>query len=90
MDADGPFNDLPISDYYKPHIQDVRTFMRNGKWWRAAVLIRDPTSGNLFMSLYLWERRQGEWKRSSAYTIRRKADAIAVRDCIEEFLPKLQ
>ena len=84
------YKDLPISDYLKPHIVGVRTFMRTGKWWRAAVMLRDQKSGNSYVSLYLWEKRTESWKRRSSYTIRRREDAKAIQEYLADVLDQIE
>ena len=89
-EIEGLFDDFPIDDYYKPHILDARTLMRAGGWWRAAVLIRDPKTDLTFLQLYLWEKRDGEWKRKTAYAIRRRAVAKELADYLGEILMQVE
>ena len=86
----GQFDDFPIAKYYRADILDARTLMRAGRWWRAAVLIRDPKTSVTFMQLYLWEKRDGQWKRRSAYTIRKRAIAKRLLDYLDETLMQIE
>ena len=84
------FDDFPVDNYYKPYILDARTLMRKGRWWRAAVLIRDPQTNESFLQLYLWEHRDGKWKRRSAYKIKKRAVAKGLLDYMNEILMKIE
>ena len=84
------FDDFPIDKFYRSDILDARTLMRAGRWWRAAVLIRDPNTGLSFLQLYLWEKRDGQWKRRSAYAIRKRAIAKGLLDYLGEILMQIE
>ena len=86
----GLFDDFPIDDYYKPNIRDARTLMRQGQWWRAAVLISDPKTEKTFLQLYLWQKKDGQWKRKSSYAIRKRAIAKGLADYINEILTDIE
>ena len=78
------YDDFPIDDYYRPSICGARTLMRTGKWWRAAVLIRDPKTQIVFLQLYLWEKKDGKWKRRSSYKISKRAQAKELLDYLDD------
>ena len=48
--------DFPVNPFYKPHVMDGTTIARSGKWWSAALLIREPQNETLFIGLYRWVR----------------------------------
>ena len=86
----GLYDDFPIDPYYRDHILSARTLMRSGRWWRAAVLIRNPRTGVSFLQLYLWESKEGQWKRRSSYAIRKRALAKALADYLNEILNDIE
>ena len=75
---DPGFGLFPISDYYKPHIEDAMTITRAGNWWSAALLIRDPRSNEPFIALYRWQKVGDVWKNRGRFFIRKTSDLQSV------------
>ncbi|RJS79879.1 hypothetical protein CW708_01520, partial [Candidatus Bathyarchaeota archaeon] len=57
---------LPISDFYK--VIDSITVFKSEKWWEAIVVFE--SFGRRSIGLYLWQNRNGVWKRKHKFNIR--------------------
>lgn len=75
---------FPVSEYYRKHIVDARTIARSGTWWNALLAINEPSSGRPFLALYKWQRRGGEWKKSTSYKINSHKDLAKIRTALDE------
>ena len=67
--------------------QDGQTVFKSQKWWKAVVLYegyRGPEIG-----VYLWQNRDGEWRRQQKYVIRSLDDWEQDKEIIEEFVTEL-
>ena len=61
------YENYPVSDYYKPYIIDAQTINENEKWWTAVVKIKRPKTKKPIVIVYLWQKRNDEWKVSSKF-----------------------
>jgi len=77
---------LPISEFYK--VIDQVTIFRNEKWWEAVVLIE--SFGRRSIAMYLWQFRNGQWKRKHKFQLRSMDEWSKVRKTVDEFMPKLR
>jgi hypothetical protein len=80
---------FPISEYYRPHIIDAVTIVRNGPWWSAVLLIADPKTKKPFIALYRWQRVAGNWKTRKRFTLRTLAETTTTVDAILGFARNL-
>ncbi|MFQ6085372.1 MAG: hypothetical protein ACE5OY_03790 [Candidatus Bathyarchaeia archaeon] len=64
-----------------------KTLYRTEKWWKAAVLTE--AFGRRRISIYLWQKRNGEWRRRQKYTINSKDDWEKDKVAIEELINQL-
>jgi hypothetical protein len=76
---------LPISEFYK--VVDYVTIFKSGKWWEAIVVYE--ASGKRSIGLYLWENRNGTWKRKNKFSVRNLDEWNKVKDAVEQLTPKL-
>ncbi|RJS68436.1 hypothetical protein CW693_04480 [Candidatus Bathyarchaeota archaeon] len=76
---------LPISDFYK--VVDYVTIFRSEKWWEAIVVFE--SFGKRSIGLYLWQNRNGAWKRKHKFNIRNLDEWNKLKTAIEQLLPKL-
>jgi hypothetical protein len=83
--AEKPSEKLPISEFYK--VVDYVTIFKSGKWWEAIVVYEG--SGKRSIGLYLWENRNGVWKRKNKFSIRNLDEWNKVKDAVEQLAPKL-
>ena len=83
--ADQPSEKLPISEFYK--VVDSLTIFKSGKWWEAIVAIE--SFGRRSIAMYMWEFRDGKWKRKHKFSIRSVDEWNKVKDSVEKLLPKI-
>jgi hypothetical protein len=76
---------LPISEFYK--VLEHHTIFKSDKWWEAIALIE--TYGKRSISMYMWQFRDGKWKRKHKFHIRGVNEWVRVRKSVERLLPKL-
>ncbi|MCD6445276.1 hypothetical protein J7L49_00615 [Candidatus Bathyarchaeota archaeon] len=77
---------LPISDFYK--VIDSITVFKSEKWWEAIVVFE--SFGRRSIGLYLWQNRNGVWKRKHKFNIRSLEEWSKLKASIEQLLPKLK
>ena len=76
---------LPISEFYK--VVDYATIFKSGKWWEAIVVYE--AYGKRSIGLYLWEKRNGVWKRKNKFSVRNLDEWNKVKDAVDQLAPKL-
>ncbi|MDH5481624.1 MAG: hypothetical protein OEY22_01905 [Candidatus Bathyarchaeota archaeon] len=76
---------LPVSEFYK--VVDHATVFKSEKWWEAIVVFE--SFGKRSIGLYLWQKRDGEWKRKHKFNIRNLDEWNRLKTAIEQFAPKL-
>jgi len=74
---------LPISDFYK--VIDYVTIFRSEKWWEAIVVIE--SFGRRSIAMYLWQFRNGTWKRKHKFQLRNFDEWNKVKDAIDKLAP---
>jgi len=77
---------LPISEFYK--VLDQATIFRSEKWWEAIVLIE--SFGRRSIAMYLWQFRDGKWKRKHKFQLRNMDEWNKVKKTVDEFMSKLR
>jgi len=70
------------------NVLDYITISKNSNWWTAVVLAGDE--GRKKVMLYMWNNRNGTWKRLQKFTISRKRDWPLYRDAVEKLLEKIE
>jgi len=83
--VDQPSEKLPISEFYK--VVDYLTIFKSDKWWEAIVAIE--SFGRRSIAMYMWESRDGKWKRKHKFSIRNVDEWNKVKDSVEKLLPKI-
>jgi len=87
MDGDERMSEkLPLSDFYK--VIDHVTIFKSDKWWEAIVVIE--SFGRRSIAMYLWQFRNGAWKRKHKFQLRNVDEWNKVKDAIDKFVPKLK
>jgi hypothetical protein len=76
---------LPISEFYK--VVDHVTVFKNEKWWEAIVVFE--SLGRRAIGLYLWQNRNGAWKRKHKFNIRNVDEWNKLKSAIEQLTPRL-
>jgi len=75
----------PISEFYK--VIDYVTIFRSDKWWEAVALIE--SFGRRSIALYLWQFRDGKWKRKHKFQVRNISEWNKVKEAVERLTPKM-
>lgn len=75
---------LPLSDFYK--VVDYVTIFRSEKWWEAIVVIE--SFGRRSIAMYLWTKRNDQWKRKHKFQIRNMQEWDKVKEAIDKLAPK--
>ena len=76
---------LPISEFYK--VIEYVTIFKSEKWWEAIVAFE--SFGKRSIGLYLWQNRDGAWKRKHKFNIRNLDEWNKLKNAIEQLTPKL-
>jgi hypothetical protein len=76
---------LPLSSFYK--VLDSVTIFRSEKWWEAIVIIE--SFGRRSIAMYLWQNRDGKWKRKHKFQIRNLQEWEKVKSAIDRLAPQL-
>ena len=82
--------DFPISDYYKGHILDGETLIRNGPWWTAILLMRDPKSKEPFIGVYRWQKTAEGWKVRKRFSFKTQEEIKKVVETLTKFSGRLK
>jgi len=76
---------LPLSSFYK--VIDHVTIFRSEKWWEAIVMIE--SFGRRSIAMYLWQNRDGKWKRKHKFQIRNPQEWEKVKGAVDRLVPQL-
>jgi len=76
---------LPLSSFYK--VIDYVTIFRSEKWWEAIVVIE--SFGRRSIAMYLWQKRNDNWKRKHKFQIRNLQEWEKLKGAIDKLTPKL-
>jgi hypothetical protein len=80
---------FPVSEFLRPHIVDAITISRSGGWWAAVLLIQDPKTQKPYLALYRWQKRAGQWKKSSSFKINSAEHLTKIQGALGELGPQL-
>lgn len=75
----------PVSDFYK--VVDYITIFKSKKWWEAVVVFE--SFGRRLIGLYLWQNRNGVWKRKHKFNIRNPDEWNKLKSAVEQLVPKI-
>jgi len=76
---------LPLSSFYK--VIDHVTIFKSEKWWEAIVIIE--SFGRRSIAMYLWQKRNDQWKRKHKFQIRNPQEWEKVKSAIDRLAPQL-
>lgn len=76
---------LPISDFYK--VIEYTTIFKSDKWWEAAVIFE--VYGKRQIGLYLWQKRNNEWKRKNKFGVRTLDEWNKLKTAVDQLAVKL-
>jgi len=80
-----PSEQLPLSSFYK--LIDYVTIFRSEKWWEAIVVIE--SFGRRSIAMYLWQKKNDQWKRKHKFQIRDLQEWERVKGAIDKLATKL-
>ena len=76
---------LPVSDFYE--VVDHITIFKSEKWWEAIAVIE--SGGRRLIAMYMWQFRDGKWKRKHKFQLANVDEWNKVKDAVEKLVPKL-
>ncbi len=76
---------LPISAVYK--VVDYVTLFKTDLWWEAVVVFE--TYGKRQIGMYLWQKRNGVWKRKNKFGIRTLDEWCKLKNAVDLLAPNL-
>ncbi|KYH42157.1 MAG: hypothetical protein AYL32_000080 [Candidatus Bathyarchaeota archaeon B26-2] len=77
---------FPVSEILKV-IQGI-TIYKTEKWWLAVLLLE--AFGRRQIATYLWNNKNGVWKRRQKFVISNKTLWQQISEAIEKLLPELK
>ena len=77
---------LPVHDTIK--VIDYQTIYKTSKWWCAVVLAN--MFGHDKVLIYLWQNRNGQWKRKQKFTINFEHDWQLIKQAVDNFLLRVR
>jgi hypothetical protein len=81
-----PESDLvPIAPPLK--VLDYTTIKKGSGWWLAVVLVE--SFEKKAVGLYMWQKKNGEWKRKQKFTIHNKEKWALISKAVEEFIKRV-
>jgi hypothetical protein len=78
---------LPISAYYEV-VSHIDLF-KGSKWWGSVVLYRRPGGRRCEIGLYLWVKKETQWKRKNKFVIRNRGDWLLIRESVDKLILKI-
>jgi hypothetical protein len=76
---------FPVHEALDVHVGE--TVFKSDDWWKAVVLYEGYRG--LELGVYLWQRRDGDWRRQQKYVIRSQDDWEQDKAVIEQFVEGL-
>jgi hypothetical protein len=65
-----------------------RTISKGVGWWSAVVMVE--SWGKRIVSLYLWQKKDKEWRRKQKFTIRNEENWRSIASGVEAFLNEVK
>lgn len=80
--------EFPISDYYR--VNAGETVFKNDEWWKAIVHVDQKGSWDTSETIiYVWQHRDGDWKRRQKYAIKNADDWADDRAVVNDVVRSL-
>ncbi|MCD6242158.1 hypothetical protein J7K06_00470 [Candidatus Bathyarchaeota archaeon] len=77
--------EIPVSEFYK--VVDYVTIFKSDKWWEAVAVIE--SFGRKSIAMYLWQFRDGKWKRKHKFQLRNLEEWEKVKNAVEKLAPQV-
>jgi len=74
--------DFPISEKLK--VIKGKTLYKTDKWWSAVILLE--SFGRKQVAVYLWDKRNDQWKRRQKFVVKNKEEWQRLKEAIEDIL----
>ena len=78
--------ELPINEFYK--VLQYCTISKSSKWWSVIALIQ--SRNRIEIGLYLWKKKNEEWKRKHKFTIASKEELKDILPIMKKYSDYLQ
>jgi len=69
------------------HILKGETVYKTSKWWQACILYE--SFGRKRIAIYLWQRKNGDWRRIHKLTISNKQAWNKIKQIVDKLLLEL-
>lgn len=76
----------PVHETVK--VLDGRTIFKTAKWWQAVILAN--MFGHDKIMIYLWQNKDGQWKRKHKFGINFVKDWEKLKVAVDEFIPRIR
>jgi len=77
--------EYPISEVIK--IIKAQTVYKTEKWWQAVIL--GEAFNRKFIAVYLWQKRNGNWKRIHKLKLNRQDNWALIKNIIDGMVSEL-
>lgn len=77
--------EYPISEVIK--IIKAQTVYKTEKWWQAVIL--GEAFNRKFIAVYLWQKRNGNWKRIHKLKLNRQDNWVLIKNIIDGMVSEL-
>jgi len=77
--------EFPVSEKIK--VIEGETLYKSDKWWAAVLLV--DSFGRKQIAVYLWSKKNNEWKRRQKYVIHNKGEWLQIKDVIDKLIQKI-
>ena len=68
-------------------VLEQKTLFKSEKWWKAVV--RGVLKGRKFIAVYLWQKRNDEWKQKQKLKLNRKGDWLELQPVVADMIERL-
>lgn len=77
---------FPVDETIK--VMEGTTIYKTIKWWSAVLLVN--TFGHDKVLIYLWQYRDGKWKRKQKLTVNFERNWIDTKNAVDKYLDKIK
>lgn len=68
-------------------VLEQRNLFKTDKWWKAVVL--GEVKSRKFLAIYMWQKRNGNWKQKHKMKLNKKADWTEMKPIIDGLIERL-
>jgi len=74
--------ELPVNNFYK--VLRYHTISKSSKWWSVIALVQ--SMNRIKICLYLWQKKDNEWKRKHKFIIANRAEYEEITSVMKEYI----